>query len=597
MARRNRVERKPLEIKNEAEILKLQRVVDWSIDVGHKDEVCAYVFSHFDNGEKLLGELKNFIEGLKKPANKVYNVKSYLEHVRSINGLVGKRSLETFSTYLINTQSNANTAYMVFIDARSYVKHLISAEVVAKQSLPEPPERVEVESKETFYELVAKLSAEQLDVIKSFASEIRDYQDKFDIDEISARALFYSDYCMQKIHKLAIEKLNVAIEEMLFVDSIVDELTDEEIEQLKAVVRFSEFSAKQKSRALCVKILYSIFGYQVPPSGKWPKGISDWVKRHWSIRKLRSAFFPDTECHKHMLVAMLSHKELMPNVDSVFYYSFINCITPSIEPGKVNVFMGKLRGKGVEEELSVKDPLVSSLLQYIEIFKKKLNSSDKGRAELGKENLSIFTHYFSMRGVSALKTYDPSSASDFVRSALDSYVGSCELLSLLNCTSVTGENFRPTQSAILKLKKTPQRVIKKKMGHSESSTTSGYTDRVETSTLLKDKQKSFQEYIVEQSRVPQEKLEQPLDSIIDTSEIEDSKRFIFSDVQQVAEWIAFRDKIYMEKDRLSISNPVRWVCHWMVKLAEFEALLSLVKRTDYGEAKKLAELVELPYLD
>lgn len=597
MVKRKKLQRTALKIQSEAEIAKLRPVIDWTIKTQNKEPVCCYEFNYFGNGKKLLGELKIYTECNETSHSCVLAVKSYVKHVRALNGLLGGKSLTSFSKHLTGTKNNPNTVYQIFIFARGYVKHLISAKVLARQKLPKSPKRGEIKNKASFYEKASTNTTSLHSVLDNHMSKIKEYQLQYNIDELSARSLYFMEYSMNQIHDKSLKNLAVALDDMSFVGDVVGRVTQEDITRFQAVEHLNEFPTEHKSRELCVKILYSQFGYILPPSTKWPKGIGDWVKSHWSIRDLKSAFFPDAKCHLHLLAAMLSHKDLWPNVDSVFYYAFMDCVRPAFEEGKVDILLEKKRGGGVDESLPLKDSLVVLLSKYLELFRHRLSASEEGRAVLGQERVSIFTHAFTMRDNRSIKQYDPSSSSDFIRSALAEYAKDNDILSVLNESGITGENFRPTKSVMATLKGVKQSVIKGKLNHVESVTTDGYTNKVETNTLLRDKQKSFQEFIVQQARVSQEEMEQPLDELVNIKAIEDSKRVIFSDINEFSEWIALRDNILIEKDRLSVSNPARWVNHWMVKLAELEGLLSLVDAIDYSKAKVLAESVELPYLD
>lgn len=93
---------------------------------------------------------------------------------------------------------------------------------------------------------------------------------------------------------------------------------------------------------------------------------------------------------------------------------------------------------------------------------------------------------------------------------------------------------------------------------------------------------------------------EPLDGaaqLINVEALVESKRVLFSDVNCIAEWIAYRTKILSDKNRLILNNPARWTKYWEVKLAEFEALLSMVGSKEYSLASEIAKSLFLPYLD
>ena len=144
----------------------------------------------------------------------------------------------------------------------------------------------------------------------------------------------------------------------------------------------------------------------------------------------------------------------------------------------------------------------------------------------------------------------------------------------------------------------PQGIIKKEMNHSSSSTTNGYTTRLETSTLIKKKHYNFQNYIIAQSRkVSDQNKQNKSDEVVVSHDPGYDKRIVFSDVNLVAEWIAYREKIHTDRDRLKLENPSRWEMHWQVVSAEYEALIGLVDSRTFAAAKKLALNIQLPFLD
>lgn len=373
------------------------------------------------------------------------------------------------------------------------------------------------------------------------------------------------------------------------------DLNDEDIERYSKIEDWSAKHLNKKSIEVCFKILFIKFGRMLPVSADWPKGIADYCKgKGWDIKRVHSAFFPDRQVHQPLLIAFLSHRELVPNVDTVFFYTYLDAITPAFEPSKVRVFMGKHRGASVDKDISKNDPLVVLVKEYIEKYKRLLFDSELGRIYLRQENASIFGHLNRNRGAFELKSYDASNTSDYVHHGINKYAKEHSILKPLALHRTTGESFRPTHAVIDKLMGVPQGVIKTKLGHSDSSTTDGYTRSTETNALIQTKQRDFQSFMVEQARVSPNELEE---SSLNLKKLEHSKRVIFSNVNEIALWIAYRAKIYREKDRLILSNPTRWVKHWQHKLAEYEAIIPMVSSKDFYAATKIADKLQLPHLD
>jgi len=357
----------------------------------------------------------------------------------------------------------------------------------------------------------------------------------------------------------------------------------------------------KKSIELCFKILYAKYGYYLPVAREWPDGLSDYCKsKGWGSKRIYSAFFPDKCIQQPLFLAFLSHSELAPNVDSIIYYAYLDMITEGFEKSKVKVFLGKYRGAPMNKELNKSDPFVEVLREYIEHFKTRLSLFSKGRVFLNQECVSIFGHIFRQSGPLKLRLYDPSTPSDWVLPAIKRYAKKELILLPLAALRVTGENFRPTHAVIDTFKGVNQGLIKKKLNHSHSSTTDGYTTRVETASVIKSKQLGFQNFIVEQSRLPKKSIPKALGRIPNISHMKNlkaAKRIVFSDINIVAEWIAYRTKICEEMGRLMLTNPSRWVNYWEVKLAEYEVLLSLIGSRELSEAKEIAKELSLPYLD
>jgi hypothetical protein len=390
--------------------------------------------------------------------------------------------------------------------------------------------------------------------------------------------------------------LNSAPSEMML--EAVRDLSKENIDRYKKVENYSYKHFSMKSVEVCFKILFINYGRFLPIAEDWPVGLVDYCKvKQWNTKRIYSAFFPDRQVHQPLFLAYLSHEELAPNVDTVFKYTYLDAITPAFEPKKVRVFMGKFRGAPVDKDLSNNDQLVILTIRYIKKYKSILTMSDLGIAYLSQENPSIFGHINRNRGEFELKTYDVCTACDWVHISLEKYAKEHPIIKPLTFKGTTGENFRPTHAVIDTLKGVPQGKIKLKLNHKRTSTTTQYTENAVTDAQIDTKQMNFQTFIVNQSKLSVDELKDTVDSSLNLQELAYSKRVIFSDVHDIAEWIAYRAEIVKEKDRLILSNPKRWVKYWQVKLAEYEALISMVTSQDYHAATILSDELTIPYLD
>ncbi|WP_224797791.1 hypothetical protein [Idiomarina abyssalis] len=353
---------------------------------------------------------------------------------------------------------------------------------------------------------------------------------------------------------------------------------------------------------LCLKLLYSKFGFCLPPSTYWPKGVADTLKwRGWNPSRVASAFFPGKHIHQALLNALLSHDQLMLNVDSAFFYSYTNSITPAFEQGKVRLQFGKSRGRGTDIEISIRDPLVLSLNKYIKLYEERLSQIPEAEKLLKSQRIPLFLHLFKEGKTASskrkLRTYDPGIPATWVRAFISLKSTKHKILKPLKEARISGENFRATHAVILKLKGYKQAKIKKRLNHGHSRTTSDYTDRLETKTLLNQKHREFQEFIVDSLR-PKPNVEQQEASVEELLEKKSfSHRLVFKDKHLIAEWIAYRAHIIENTSRLMLNNPKRWQSYWQVKLAEYEGLLSLVDSKIYQEALGVSKEIRISGLD
>jgi hypothetical protein len=393
-------------------------------------------------------------------------------------------------------------------------------------------------------------------------------------------------------------------------------LPDAKKNAFKSIQSYAWKDLNPKSIELALKILYSQFGFCIPNSEKWPKGVVDYLKcQGWTVSRVQSAFIPGRYIQRPLLMALLSHRALAPNVDTAFFYTLTTSLTKSIEHGLTNVFMGKERGAGVDVDVKDSDPLVVLLKDYIYRFNQTKAKLSFAKNFFDAEHVSIFGHINrekTKNGVYEFSTYDDGTPSDWVRIKLKQYSEELNLIKLLigGKGTATGQNFRPTHVVIDVLKGASVGQVKRKLNHANFSTTKDYVARTETAELLSKKAFDFQNFLVSQAlnNVDLQALEQEEENFeefigerakrhIEKLKDKSAVRTLLAEPNIVAEWIAYREKILTDKDRLIISNPARWSNHWLIILAEYEALLSMTSTRIFHEAQKIAANIKLPYLD
>ena len=168
--------------------------------------------------------------------------------------------------------------------------------------------------------------------------------------------------------------------------------------------------------------------------------------------------------------------------------------------------------------------------------------------------------------------------------------------------SCTGQNFRPTIALIERLSGTGLLTIQKLLNHSHSTTTTIYTERVHTHSILLNKSKGFQQYLVDNAlngdienrnkALKNKEFNEPVDQWLNC----EAKRIWFKDHEVIAEWIAWEKAIRESEEELKFDNIVRWENYWLPRLVKFQSLISMVLEVDKRNALELANHIKLPPL-
>lgn len=676
--------RSPIVKKIKADMHNFEPFTDWFIKLNNKEIDVSELRNLFD-GKTILSELHIFIRPYRKKEPYVYPILDYLKYINSVDGLVSASSLKQYKTYLDeDVNINVNTKADYFSHCKAFVRQLMSSRVIKEEKLTSNFKWGMKKAKKSFAEIASKdLSTFKL-ATEPYKKGTLEYQRSFDLDPMSAALCYFCDESMSIIYRESISEVNTAIEDIKFINEIIDETSEEELEDLRKIENFSNSyinrrtegiafsilyahygfslpavekwipgvydylkmrgwksveirqkfesfkfdiannknniltdlstqdiayfkditdwrlkSNNNKSIKLCFKILYAKFGFVLPKASEWPIGLADFCKsNNWNHKRVYSAFFPDKHIQQPLLLAFLSHRELAPNVSSVFYYTYIDMFKKGFEENLTNIFIGKYRGSPINKDLNKKDKLVTVVKKYIKLYKSRLSSFKEGEDFMMKELVPIFGHLYRGYGQLKLRLYDPGIPIGWVHQALTRYEKKESILLPLIKSNTTGENFRPTHAVIDSLKGVNQGLIQKKLNHKNSSTTKIYTSRNETSSLIKSKSVGFQKFIIKELKKPKkEKLYLDMSTRNNKQYLGGAKRVVFSNIKMLAEWIAYRDKINKERSRLMVSNPERWFKYWEVKLAEYDVLINLSGTKDKAKANLIAESIVLPHLD
>jgi hypothetical protein len=370
-------------------------------------------------------------------------------------------------------------------------------------------------------------------------------------------------------------------------------------------------AVNNKTIKIAMSILYANFGRALPPTALWPVGINDWCRKKggWLSSRIEGAFFLNIKTLDNFLVLILSDDRLMPNVDSVAFYTYIDCCKPSFEPGYFDVFLDKKRGSPTTVTIRKNDITVVALLALTKQVKMSLLYFPEGKELLSQQDVSIFLNCQYVDGAFKVKTVDASMTAVMVRRFMKKAAKEYAVLEPLVISGVTGENFRLTHAYLKKLSGKSIYEIKEDLGHSSLNTTDGYVKGVEIQTMLNKRYQDFQRFIIDEAQLEKNKNENKRTGsgyycgdqenncieYLKCTECE-AKRVVFTDVNIVAEWLAWEARILTDKNRFEIENNERWCSYWEPKLVEYQTLISLSNESILNKARSMYKKIELPWL-
>ncbi len=401
--------------------------------------------------------------------------------------------------------------------------------------------------------------------------------------------------------------ISTNVDDMTILNKSINNLSLEQKEELNKVETYYVDSDGRDPRTieLALSILYANYGRILPESIKWPKGITDYLKyRKWGSSRVHSAFFPTPETLAPFIVGLLSHIEIAPNVDCVAFYTYLTSFKPSSKEGKTHVFMDKPRAnKPIEKDIKTTDPMISLCIKHSERMLSVLKSIQTIEANnliLNRKTPLFIQHNTILTGRD-IHTLDSSTVVNIVKRFLADLAKEDPFILPLVEGGCTGQNFRPTIVLIQKLCGESTRVIQKLLNHSNSATTKIYTERVLTQSIILNKSKKFQRYLVKNAlKNDSSNNGQLLNTVIEDAVDEwikcDAKRIWFKDDEVIADWLAWEKIISDSENELKFENPIRWEKYWLPRLVKYQSLLENVLEIDKKSALTLAETIKLPPL-
>lgn len=605
---KNTINRIPLVVDLDTDIHHVSPSKKLVVNISNGNDIEILELKALENSEVIVRELNLYLRGLATASvrTKANAVLRYLRHVVSRHGDVGIQTLNYYKKMLDNRDSiSLSTKRQDFNSAKSFIRHLMSASILAHADLPKGfPVGIQ-KHKKNFIDAVRY----QLPVVtKNMGDEIDRVMTEQNIKEHEGQALVYGKACMRALREYSEKIVRSIISDWNYVNEVITSLKLTDLDQLREL----DFRAvDNKTIEIAMSILYANFGRALPPTALWPIGINDWCRKHggWLSSRIEGAFFLNIKTLDSFLVLILSDERLMPNVDSVAFYTYIDCCNPSNEPGCFDVFLDKYRGSPVTATIRKNDITVVALLALTKQVKMSLPYFPEGKELLSQQGVSIFLNCQYDDGKLNVKTVDPTMTARMVRRFMKKAAEEHSVLEPLVISSVTGENFRLTHTYLKKLSGQSIYEIKEELGHSSLNTTDGYVIGVETQTMLNKRHQDFQRFMIDEAQLENNKDENKRTGsgyycgdqknncieYLECTECE-AKRVVFADVNIVAEWLAWEARILANKNRLEIENNERWYRYWEPRLVEYQALISLSKESILNKARSIYKKIELPWL-
>ncbi|WP_349999137.1 hypothetical protein [Stenotrophomonas lacuserhaii] len=500
-----------------------------------------------------------------------------------------------------NNDIRGRTRQQSYSTATAFFRELQQAGLAPAGDLPAGFANVEAKPKPTFAESVRDWhEVRELDVYKGWLAET---VGATQLTESSRHVLGACRGWMATLEKQASEVVELQLADWALADFVIEEGS-------RGALNWNE----NRSVEAAIHELHLAYGRFLPRSDLWPSGIVDHCKyRGWPPSRLKSALFPTVKSLDALLVLCLANRHLAPNVDSVAFYAWIDCIVPAEWPGQVRVKLGKFRGTGPSALLSDRSTLVQGLRGLGRLVTHALKErpglassiQDAGRTPL-------FLHHFNARGADVVRRLDPSTTSDMVRRFISKAAETEAVLRPL-VGKVTGEQFRGTHLLCDRLEGKSIFTIQSVAKHKSVETTDGYLRRLEIETLARARHLEFMSYLLDEARNSNLKAVgngfhcAPGEGTPVGCTRHDmcgageggcpARRIVLKDPAVIAEWIACLSHIEEHADYLQENRPERWQAVWAPRMAEYRVLLEGVTETEKLAAQEYLDSVALMPLE
>jgi len=364
----------------------------------------------------------------------------------------------------------------------------------------------------------------------------------------------------------------------------------------RAVEDWTHEGMDHRSVPLALGMLYAKHGRILPKSTAWPDGVVDYLKyRGWSVSRVASAFFPSSRLHSHLMMMLLSHKELAPNVSSVLIHASIDAVLEGAADGAWDAHFGKKRGGPASAVIDSSDRAMILARRYQAISRRALLDTSEGKVWLKKENCPLMLRVGGKGRKSAIGKYNMGDAALMAERAMKMYASSTPLLGSIK-DRACARSFRSTIASVLRLEGIPLGKIKSKLNHKHYSTTVGYVGSVVTETKLRGRQLDFQEMLLREVHNTGAAVRPNSRAGADVGG-PGLTRLVLTDDSAVALWLAWIRDIEASEARLMFENPARWSGYWHINLAEYKALLSKIPSSQKKRAQEIAMSIVLPRIE
>lgn len=560
------------------------------------------VLRSFPSGHQLVQALVDW-QGAKRGGYTVgLDVRRYARHVAATGAQFGKDSLQTYRDDLGSDSSLADgTRRSYYSNAAAYVTALAKRGLVPDEDLPTGFRGVRTLPKPTFAE--SAKNWERTKQTPEFNQWMGSVAHVPNLDKTQREVLAVSQGWMGLLEDAAAGVVRQQIADW--------EWADAAIRRHQADAEANSWQ-QQRSIEAAIAHLHATFGYVIPGSLEWPAGIADYCKRRgWGADRLRAALFPTGKSLDAFLVLALANPELAPNVDSVLFYAFRGCVTPTEEVSRFRVVFGKFRGSGADDILERNHTLVVGLQALERVILRAVGPEYVGYKELTRDGgLPLFLHGCTQTRPVRVKTLDPGTGSYMVRRFIRKAANAHPALAPL-VEAVTGEQFRTTHLLTRSLRGESVFAVQRVAKHSDPDTTLGYLQRVEIEASNRIRHRDYQNYLITEARVRRAKrigngFHCKPDSVKEEQCVRHdacgageegcpARRIVLESPKIVAEWLAWSAHIDERSAYLQEHRPERWAAVWGPRLVEYRVLLESTSASARAEAQKhVAQVVLLP---